>query len=380
MRYSLHALVPLLVLLSAFPLSATDGRIPIASLPYNITAPGHYYLTQNFSIASPVTAVTLTASDVTLDFDGHAITYPASLATPAFAVLIQPGENRILKNAVIRNATRAVDLLVSGTPLKNTVIRSLTVVYGSNPANGAGIGIEVNAGELSNLMVEDYQFSVGSGGAHVPALLVEGSGLVNNAVIRDFNFTDYATATPPAIESTGTVTFSSLEVGPGAMFFNGRPGIVLNYAMQNTAIHDVRMTGTGGNPGIQLTGCNWTAIRNVRLRGTIGIELVNCDQARVEDSEIYGSASGIHLSGTTRSLLLRNNVSGNTAGILLDNSSTINTIESNRIYGGVNGLSITSGTSNAYALNKSNGGAGAYSAVVGNVSAGNNCDFSACNR
>ncbi|MCA9307861.1 MAG: hypothetical protein KDA16_15140, partial [Phycisphaerales bacterium] len=53
-------------------LEQVEPRTPIASLPYNITAPGSYYLTGNLATAG--NGITVSASDVTIDLMGFTIT------------------------------------------------------------------------------------------------------------------------------------------------------------------------------------------------------------------------------------------------------------------------------------------------------------------
>lgn len=59
--------------------AASDGRIPIGTAPYTITAPGSYYLTADLSASA--TVIDVSVSNVTLDLNGHTITNSGSTAT-----------------------------------------------------------------------------------------------------------------------------------------------------------------------------------------------------------------------------------------------------------------------------------------------------------
>lgn len=68
------ALGALLVALAAVPASAAGGRIPIYQLPITIDQPGSYYLTQDITHFGAGQSITIEASDVTIDFNGHTLT------------------------------------------------------------------------------------------------------------------------------------------------------------------------------------------------------------------------------------------------------------------------------------------------------------------
>jgi parallel beta-helix repeat protein len=77
--------------LVSLPLTAADGRIPIATAPVTLSSPGHYYLTNNLSVpASTFAAINITASDVTLDLNGMTLTH-AGTANGNIPVAISTG-------------------------------------------------------------------------------------------------------------------------------------------------------------------------------------------------------------------------------------------------------------------------------------------------
>lgn len=64
----------LLAVLLCLPAAASRGRIPIYELPITITQSGSYYLSQDITHAGSGQSITIAASDVTIDFDGHTLT------------------------------------------------------------------------------------------------------------------------------------------------------------------------------------------------------------------------------------------------------------------------------------------------------------------
>src|ERR1017187_8409666 len=79
-------------------LDQIEARTPISSVPYTISAPGSYYLTGNLAVSSG-TAITITASQVTLDLNGF--TLSSTEATPTgTGILLEVGGN---SDITIRN-------------------------------------------------------------------------------------------------------------------------------------------------------------------------------------------------------------------------------------------------------------------------------------
>jgi hypothetical protein len=65
-----------------------DAAIPIASLPYVATRPGRYRMVRDLTFApAQGAAVTVAASGVVLDLDGHTLSGTAGASTEAFGVL-----------------------------------------------------------------------------------------------------------------------------------------------------------------------------------------------------------------------------------------------------------------------------------------------------
>jgi parallel beta-helix repeat protein len=76
---------------------------PIASLPYTITQPGFYYLQKNLSATGAGSAITITASEVTLDLMGSSLTGPGQGSGTA-GISIPTGVKYVeLRNGQIKN-------------------------------------------------------------------------------------------------------------------------------------------------------------------------------------------------------------------------------------------------------------------------------------
>src|SRR6476469_3219972 len=72
-----------------------EKRTPISSIPFDITKPGSYYLTQNLSGAAP--GITAKVSGVTIDLNGFTITGPGKGSTGTGSGIVG------LDDTVVRN-------------------------------------------------------------------------------------------------------------------------------------------------------------------------------------------------------------------------------------------------------------------------------------
>jgi hypothetical protein len=71
-------------------LSQVEPRTPISSVPYTVSTPGSYYLTTNLTVTTG-DAITITASQVTLDLNGFTVSSTA--ATPTGTGILLAGGN-----------------------------------------------------------------------------------------------------------------------------------------------------------------------------------------------------------------------------------------------------------------------------------------------
>lgn len=83
MKRSIQGQIIIVIFLSLlvmpFPAFGADGQIKISSVPYIITKPGSYVLTNNVRVTEDepdTNAITIESNDVTLDLNGHTIQGP----------------------------------------------------------------------------------------------------------------------------------------------------------------------------------------------------------------------------------------------------------------------------------------------------------------
>ena len=102
--------------------SKLEKRIPISSLPFTISQPGSYYLTQNLTGVSGQNGITIATDDVTIDLNGFTLLgVPGSLKGIDHSAT---GVNFAVRNGIIRNwGDNGVDFNACG----NTQIEKLRV-------------------------------------------------------------------------------------------------------------------------------------------------------------------------------------------------------------------------------------------------------------
>ena len=150
-------------------LDQIEARIPISSLPFTISSSGSYYLTGNLSGA---TGITITASDVTLDLNGFALTGSAATGS---AISATSQSNLVIRNGALVGWTGAAVVNLNSSP---SVSVERIMISGSTGAGGGiyvganstlegcritaqpGLGISV----ASNCLVKDCLVSGGTSG------------------------------------------------------------------------------------------------------------------------------------------------------------------------------------------------------------------------
>jgi hypothetical protein len=140
-------------------LNQIEPRTPISLAPYTISQPGSYFLTTNLNLTTGLSAITIAASDVTLDLSGFTIsstTYPLTLGS---GILISSNLSNItIKNGFIHGGT--IDLgngnfsgggFGSGISLSGNAPNNVEVAHIS-VSGVAYYGIEL--GDLGTTIVE----------------------------------------------------------------------------------------------------------------------------------------------------------------------------------------------------------------------------------
>jgi hypothetical protein len=167
------------VLLRVAPVQADDGffvvagrvstGIRIASLPLNITAPGHYYLNGNLSSASDA-GITVDADNVTIDLMGFCLT-----GNPDFnGIRILNGRS----NVEVRNGTvTGWGMGVEGGSSASSKFRIIGI-----RAVGNKYGIQLSGNDH---LIKGCTASQGFSGAG-NGLVIYGSGMISNCTVMGF--------------------------------------------------------------------------------------------------------------------------------------------------------------------------------------------------
>jgi hypothetical protein len=121
-----------------------DGQIVITSVPHTISKSGTYTFNANLTYSGTASPVTITASDVTLDFAGHVLS-DTNAATTTIAVHLAPSVNQ--NNVIIQNGTiqcQAQALAISADATSATY--SAIVVQDMRLYAGTGVHIRGGTG------------------------------------------------------------------------------------------------------------------------------------------------------------------------------------------------------------------------------------------
>jgi hypothetical protein len=119
-------------------LDQIEARTPISSLPYTISTPGSYYLTSSFNVNSG-SAITITASQATLDLNGF--TLSSTQATPTGAGILLAGGN---SDITIRNGHITGGVTYSGGNYTGSGFAAGIYYSGSTPFNVRVSGVSVS--------------------------------------------------------------------------------------------------------------------------------------------------------------------------------------------------------------------------------------------
>ncbi len=256
-------------------LAQIEPRTPISSLPFNINAPGSYYLTTNLTGPVNANGIVINSGDVTLDLGGFAVVGALDSGSGIFVYAS-------FTNILIRNGT----------------IRGW-----------AGNGVGMNSSTIRNVVIEHLNIS-GSGQIGIQAY---------NAIISDC--TIIGSGSQGIFASACTVRDCSVDK-------SGTSGI---YLLFGTASHClVQRSGMDGIY-INASGCVvndnvFQGNNTVNSPGSAGI-LINDSNNRIENNHVTGNGAagaGIMVtSGYARNLVIKNFVVGNGASNYSLNAGTI---------------------------------------------------------
>jgi hypothetical protein len=232
-------------------LDQIEPRTPISSLPFTISSSGSYYLTANLNVTSG-NAITVNASNVTLDLNGFAI---SSTAPSANGTAIMINDN--LRNIAIGNG-----LIQSG----------VTVSGGVFSGSGFASGINYNSTAPVNARV-----------TNISVVGVLSSGI-------------YLVSAPGSVIESCSVNIAG-NFGVGAV--SVRDSIGLNcggYGVGGTIVDHCYGTGTGGGVGLSAnvaTNCRGDSDSSDGLSAS---NAINCHGA---SSTSANGISGTNVAGST---------------------------------------------------------------------------------
>jgi hypothetical protein len=130
-------------------LDQIEARTPISSAPFTISQSGSYYLTTNISVTSG-TAITITASNVTLDLNGFKISSTAFGGGTGSGILIQSAKNVAISNGQIEGREVFDNAFLHGINSSSSLIN---VRVTDVSVFGCGLN-GINLGDQSSSVVE----------------------------------------------------------------------------------------------------------------------------------------------------------------------------------------------------------------------------------
>lgn len=281
----LKSFVTALALALAVCASASDGRIPIGTMPYTITAPGSYYLTGDLA-ASGGSVITISSAGVNLDLNGHYVWQGAGAGT----CIASNGYSDIkIVNGTLVGGYPAISM--QSVPLGVITLDHLTV-------RGSQGGLNVNGS--------------GSGSA----------------------------STYPTVQITNnSVTLAASAPGECIHFQYVQGGRVSG----NTLVGGTN-SGSGGNGISSFQANNLIVSENSVTNTSYALDLYGANNT-ISGNTCYGNIAGIACFGSFYLIVFDNNTSGNAQGIWFQNVSGVyrNNVSQNN---SISNYNITSSTIN----------------------------------
>ena len=164
--------------------ATVHAQTVITSLPYTITATGAYVLNGNLSSSQTSgNLITVNASNVTIDFQGHFISGAVGNTSQTYGIYASERSNLTIKNGTIAHCQTGIEIDGNNTATTNSVnhqIDNLRVTY----CYSTGIFIYYGPGSrISNCQVSQTGFS-GTSSAY--GIIVYGaSTLIQNNVVSN---------------------------------------------------------------------------------------------------------------------------------------------------------------------------------------------------
>lgn len=325
---------------SAAP-SDCESRIPISTLPYEISSSGSYYLTQSID-AGGAAGINISASNVTIDLNGYTISSDGSGA--ASGIFCSTAVTNItIKNGIITtwgghgiNATNAThctlqDIQASNNNLSGISTGNSARVHGCNTSENLFDGI--NTGMQSNVT---YCTATGNG---TDGIDINSNSSVSECLATDNGQNGIEGSTNCQVSnSTGNNNAEdgiSLSIAgiisTSTANSNGHDGFDINSGANIYGCTAKSNTLHGYNCGSDVSASNNTADNNLQS----GFMIYGND-ARIDSNHSTDNGqNGFHVT-MTNNVLIRNTTSGNaatpyniTAGNTVGTILTTATINSN---------------------------------------------------
>jgi hypothetical protein len=291
-----------------------EKRTPITTVPFTISQPGSYYLTQNLTVASG-NAITITTGGVTLDLNGFAITSSASPAAGNAILLNKAGDLAdavTIRNGHIRRANPAASGTGFGEGIKSVNVNFGMLVSGVHVSDCA-IGIEISPVIAVSTVVEDCtvnRCTLGIIADTVRNCVVEAAAntaisakTVDNCVGRSSG--SYGIFATTVSNSIGSTTGNSSTVGIFASVVHGSTASATSgIAISAPVVSDSRASATTGTAiaGRQISNCFASATTGIGINTT-----GTASHCRVEVNSGAVAITGLHAFACTVSAGSLNN-------------------------------------------------------------------------
>lgn len=269
-------------------LAQIEGRTPISTMPFTVSAPGSYYLTTNFTGSATITnAIVILADNVTLDLNGFILAGPSASAGSAISV---PGVQRrlVVRNGIIRGWNGSG---LNASNAYNCLVEDVEVAECQND----GISVGPQSLVRNSLAISNALQVVTSAGSGIAA--GDGSTVVDCVAMNTVRGVGVSVGVGSIVEN---VTANNNGVG------NPNAGIV---AQDGSSIHNCTVRGNNTD-GIRVTsGC--LVIGNSVLRNSsAGIAVVG-SYNRIDGNSLPTNTLFGIVTTASGNVIVRNNAAGN---------------------------------------------------------------------
>jgi hypothetical protein len=135
-------------------LDQIEARTPISSVPFNITKPGSYYLTTNFTVSSG-DAIDINTNGVTLDLNGFTL-FSTSPSASGTAIFLAGNSDITILNGHIHGGVTNDGTNFSGPGFGS----GISVNLGASPQNLRVTGVSVSGCSYAGILLGVYSSTV----------------------------------------------------------------------------------------------------------------------------------------------------------------------------------------------------------------------------